>query len=133
MNISVFGLGYVGVVSAACLAKDGHTVIGVDPNDTKVALINEGRSPIIEAGVESLVSEAVAQGRLTARPDAASAVAQTEISLVCVGTPSQPNGSLDLSFVRSACAEIGKALAIKGSATWWLCAARCCLAQCTKS
>jgi GDP-mannose 6-dehydrogenase len=111
MQISVFGLGYVGVVSAACLAKDGHSVVGVDPNAIKVGLINEGHSPIIEAEVENLVAEAVAEGRLTALSDARSAVAQTELSLICVGTPSQPNGSLDLRYVRSVCKEIGAAIA----------------------
>jgi GDP-mannose 6-dehydrogenase len=110
MKISVFGLGYVGVVSAACLAKDGHTIIGVDPNSTKVGLINEGRSPVIEADVEGLISEAVTQGRLTASPDAARAIAESEISLICVGTPSQANGSLDLRFVRAVCTEIGTAI-----------------------
>ena len=111
MKISVFGLGYVGVVSAACLAKDGHTVIGVDPNATKVGLINDGHSPIIEGEVESLIAEAVADGRLTAVSDAAPAVARTELSLICVGTPSQPNGNLDLRYVRSVCEEIGAAIA----------------------
>jgi GDP-mannose 6-dehydrogenase len=114
MRISVFGLGYVGVVSAACLARDGHTVIGVDPNQTKVDLINGGRSPIIEAEVEGLIAEAVARGHLSATQDATSAVTGSEISLVCVGTPSQANGSLDLRFVRSACTEIGRAIAAKG-------------------
>jgi GDP-mannose 6-dehydrogenase len=111
MKISVFGLGYVGVVSAACLAKDGHIVVGVDPNATKVGLINDGHSPIIEAEVESLVAQAVANGRLTAVSDAAPAVTQSELSLICVGTPSQPNGSLDLRYVRSVCKEIGAAIA----------------------
>lgn len=114
MRTSVFGLGYVGVVSAACLARDGHTVTGVDPNQTKVDLINGGRSPIIEAEVEGLIAEAVARGRLSATQDATSAVTGSEISLVCVGTPSQANGSLDLRFVRSACTEIGRAIAAKG-------------------
>jgi len=113
MRISVFGLGYVGVVSAACLARDGHHVIGVDPNRTKVDLIRAGRTPIIEAEVDDLVREAVAHGRLEAIQGAAAAVAATELSLVCVGTPSQPNGSLDLHFVRSVCAEIGAAIAVK--------------------
>lgn len=111
MKISVFGLGYVGVVSAACLAKDGHTVIGVDPNATKVGLINDGHSPIIEAEVEDLIGEAVAAGRLSAISDAAPAIVQSELSFICVGTPSQTNGSLDLRYVRSVCTEIGAAIA----------------------
>ena len=113
MRISVFGLGYVGVVSSACQAKDGHTVIGVDPNLTKVDLINSGRSPIVEAEVDELVGEAVKNGRLTATSDPHSAVVDSDISLICVGTPSQSNGSLDLSFVRSVCQEIGTTIAGK--------------------
>jgi GDP-mannose 6-dehydrogenase len=113
MKISVFGLGYVGVVSAACLAKDGHTVTGVDPNQTKVDLVNSGHTPIIEDQVEELIAEAVDAGRLVATQDARRAVAETEISLICVGTPSQSNGSLDLSYVRSVCAEIGNAIGEK--------------------
>jgi GDP-mannose 6-dehydrogenase len=115
MRLSVFGLGYVGVVSAACLAKDGHEVIGVDPNGTKVKLINDGRSPIIEAGVDELVSEAVAAGTLKAQSDAAKAVANSDVSLICVGTPSKSNGSLDLRYVESACSEIGLGIARKNS------------------
>jgi GDP-mannose 6-dehydrogenase len=113
MKVSVFGMGYVGVVSAACLARDGHTVIGVDPNETKVDLINAGHTPIIEAEVEELVGEAVRLGRLTASRDPAGAVATTDLSLVCVGTPSQSNGNLDLRFVRGVCAEIGEAIGNK--------------------
>ena len=112
-RISVFGLGYVGVVSAACLARDGHTVIGVDPNATKVGLINAGQTPIIEAEVDGLVAEAVAAGRLRAHQDAAAAVGDSHISLVCVGTPSQSNGSLDLRYVRAVCEEIGHAIGSK--------------------
>jgi GDP-mannose 6-dehydrogenase len=113
LRISVFGLGYVGVVSAACLAADRHFVVGVDPNVSKVELINAGRTPIIEAEVERLVSDAVSEERLTATNDAARAVGETDLSIVCVGTPSQPNGSLDLKYVRSVCEEIGRAIAGK--------------------
>jgi GDP-mannose 6-dehydrogenase len=113
MNISVFGLGYVGVVSAACMAKDGHYVIGVDPNPTKVDLVNSGHSPIIEAEVEELISEAVSNSRLVATQDSIHAVQQTEISLVCVGTPSLSNGGLNLSYIRSVCTQIGSAIAEK--------------------
>jgi GDP-mannose 6-dehydrogenase len=113
MRISVFGLGYVGVVSSACLARDGHTVIGVDPNLTKVDLVNSGHSPIVEAEVDELIAEAVENGRLTATTDPHSAVIDTDISLVCVGTPSQSNGSLDLTYVRSVCEEIGTAISEK--------------------
>lgn len=110
MQIAVFGLGYVGTVAAACLARDGHDVIGVDPNRTKVGLINSGNSPIIEADVGELVSRAVAERRLRAMDDAAEAVRACELSLVCVGTPSRTNGSLDTSFVERVCSEIGAGL-----------------------
>jgi GDP-mannose 6-dehydrogenase len=113
MHISIFGLGYVGAVSAACLASEGHDVTGVDKNTTKLDLINAGRSPIIEEGVDTLIEQAHAAGRLRATNDAAAAVRDTELSLVCVGTPSEHNGNLDLRFVRSVCQEIGAALAEK--------------------
>lgn len=110
MRISIFGLGYVGAVSAACLAQDGHEVIGVDPNETKVALINAGTSPIVEKDVGEMIAAAVAGGRLRATTSVADAVHGSELSLVCVGTPSQLNGNLDLSYVRRVCEEIGSAL-----------------------
>jgi len=110
MQLSVFGLGYVGAVSAACLARDGHRVIGVDPNDTKVALINSGKSPIIEKGLGDLIGRAIAGSRLKAVTDARSAVAESDLSLVCVGTPSEPNGSLNLRFVQAVCRQIGQCL-----------------------
>jgi GDP-mannose 6-dehydrogenase len=110
MKVSIFGLGYVGAVSAACLASDGHDVVGVDPNRVKTDLINAGKSPIIEKDLGSLIEAAVAAGRLRATDDARAAVADTEISLVCVGTPSNWNGSLDLRYVRKVCEEIGEAL-----------------------
>lgn len=113
MNISIFGLGYVGAVSAGCLAKDGHRVIGVDPNQTKVKLINEGISPIIEKDIGEIISACVREGRLSATTKVAEAVQNSDISLVCVGTPSQLNGSLDLSYVRRVCEEIGAAIAAK--------------------
>lgn len=113
MKISVFGLGYVGAVSSACLARDGHQVIGVDPNPTKVELINAGRSPIVEEGLAELMQAAVAAGRLRATADARRAVQETELSLICVGTPSQANGSLNLDFVRGVCREIGSRLKTK--------------------
>ncbi|MEO7458369.1 MAG: nucleotide sugar dehydrogenase [Gemmatimonadaceae bacterium] len=109
-SVSVFGLGYVGCVSAACLAREGHTVIGVDVSRSKVDMINAGTATIVENGIGELVSEMVAAGRLTATTDVAQAVAGTQISLVCVGTPSQANGGLDLAYVRRVAAEIGAAL-----------------------
>jgi GDP-mannose 6-dehydrogenase len=113
MRISVFGLGYVGAVSAGCLAKDGHRVIGVDPNPTKVDLINAGHSPIVEAEIGEIIASSAASGSLTATTDPATAVLDTDLSLVCVGTPSNPNGSLDLRYVRAVCKDIGTALASK--------------------
>ncbi len=109
-SVSVFGLGYVGCVSSACFAREGHTVIGVDVNPTKVALVNSGRSTIVEEGIAELVTNVVASGRLRATTNVAEAVHATEISLVCVGTPSAANGSLDLSYVERVCFEIGEAL-----------------------
>jgi GDP-mannose 6-dehydrogenase len=113
MRVSVFGLGYVGCVSAACLAKSGHEVVGTDVNPTKVSMVDGGQSPIVEPGIGDLLAEVVAAGRLRATGDAAEAVADSDVSLVCVGTPSRPNGSLDLTYIKRACQEIGEALAAK--------------------
>jgi len=110
MRLSVFGIGYVGCVSAACFAKHGHKVTGVDVNPTKVEIINRGDSPIIEPGLAELMREAVISGQLRATTSSSEAVQNSDISLVCVGTPSNPNGSLNLSYVRRVCHEIGKAL-----------------------
>lgn len=110
MNISVFGLGYVGVVAAGCLAADGHHVIGVDPNASKVDLVNRGVPPIVEKDIGEIVAESVRIGRLRATAQVHEAVQASEISLICVGTPSQLNGALDLRYVRKVCEEIGVAL-----------------------
>ena len=110
MRLSIFGLGYVGCVSAACFAKEGHEVVGCDVNETKVGIVNSGRSPIVETGVGDFIGEMVAAGRLRATTDSAEAVNATDASLVCVGTPSNPNGSLDLTYVKRVCKEIGAAL-----------------------
>jgi GDP-mannose 6-dehydrogenase len=115
MKIAVFGLGYVGAVSAACLADEGHEVIGVDPNVTKLELINAGQSPIIETDVAELVRDGVSNGKLRAVADAGTAIKESDLSLVCVGTPSAANGSLDLRYVELVCDEIGAALAEKSS------------------
>ena len=111
MKISVLGLGYVGAVSAGCLARDGHEVIGVDPERTKVELINAGKSPIIEKDIGQIVAEQVAAGRLRATTELADAVRASDLALVCVGTPSLPNGGIDLRFVRRVCEQIGHTLA----------------------
>jgi GDP-mannose 6-dehydrogenase len=113
MRISIFGMGYVGAVSAGCLAQDGHQVVGVDPNRTKVELVNSGTTPIVEKDIGEMIAAAVKQGRLSATTDVAEAVNATDISLVCVGTPSQLNGNLDLSYVRRVCEEIGAAIKAK--------------------
>jgi GDP-mannose 6-dehydrogenase len=110
VKISVFGLGYVGTVSAACLASEGHEVIGVDPQPLKVALINSGKSPIIERDIGPIIERQVACGRLTATSDAALAVRQADLYLVCVGTPSRANGDIELQYVRHVCEQIGSAL-----------------------
>ena len=113
MKVSIFGLGYVGTVSAGCLAKEGHEVIGVDPVGTKVDLINTGKSPIIEKDIDEIIAEAVRKGRLRATEDSVQAIRDTELSFVCVGTPSQINGNLDLTHVRHVCEQIGQALKCK--------------------
>ncbi|MDQ3134226.1 MAG: GDP-mannose dehydrogenase, partial [Acidobacteriota bacterium] len=110
MKLSVFGLGYVGCVSAACFAKDGHEVIGVDVSQTKIDIINNGHSPIVEAGIGELIAEMVQAQRLRATTDAAGAIHDSELSLICVGTPSNANGSLDLDYVKRVCEDIGAAL-----------------------
>jgi GDP-mannose 6-dehydrogenase len=109
-RISIFGLGYVGSVSAACLADRGATVLGVDVSDLKVEMINAGQSPIVEAGLADLVAAGVAAGRLSATSDVAAAIAATDMSLICVGTPSQANGGLDLTAVERVAESIGLAL-----------------------
>lgn len=113
MKISIFGLGYVGAVSAGCLATDGHEVIGVDPNKTKVDLINQGTTPIIEKDIGEMIAATVKSGHLRATADVRDAVFGSDMSLICVGTPSQLNGNLDLSHVRKVCQEIGAAIAEK--------------------
>ena len=110
MKISIFGMGYVGTVSAGCLAHEGHQVLGVDPVQTKVDLINAGQSPIIEADIGEIIAAAVRSGRLRATDNQDEAISKTELSFVCVGTPSQPNGNLDLKFIRRICEQIGRAL-----------------------
>ena len=116
MKVTVFGLGYVGTVSAGCLASAGHEVIGVDPVQTKIELINNGFSPIIEADIGEIISSTVRRGGLRATDDVLHATMATELSFICVGTPSQPNGNLDLSYMRRVCEQIG--LALKEKDEW---------------
>jgi GDP-mannose 6-dehydrogenase len=115
LSISVFGLGYVGSVTAACFAHMGHQVIGVDVSQAKVDMLEAGRSPIIEARMSELVAEGRQLGRLRATTDAAAAVRDSEISFVCVGTPSLRTGKLDLSHIEHVAGEIGAALKGKTS------------------
>lgn len=111
MKIAVFGLGYVGTVSAACLARDGHDVVGVDVNAQKVEMINNGRTPIIEPGLAALIQAGIQSGRLSATGNADEAVAATELALICVSTPSRANGDLDDSYLAKVAQEIGTCLA----------------------
>lgn len=111
MKIAVFGLGYVGCVTGACLAKMGHTVAGVDISAEKVRLLNAGRSPVLEKGLETLVARGVAQGRLLATLQPAEALARADVSLVTVGTPSRRDGSVNLDYVAAALQSLGRALA----------------------
>ena len=113
MKISIFGLGYVGCVSAACLANDGHQVTGVDVSQYKVDSIIAGKSPIIERGLDELIKKQIESGTLCATTDGQKAVLQSDLSLICVGTPSASNGSLNTGYVEKVCAEIGAALAKK--------------------
>jgi len=110
MKLSVWGLGYVGTVSAGCLAQEGHEVIGVDSEPAKVDLINAGKPPIIEKDIGQIIERQVAAGRLSATTEASVAVRQTDLFLICVGTPSRSNGDIELKYVRRVCEEIGTAL-----------------------
>jgi GDP-mannose 6-dehydrogenase len=111
VNVTLFGLGYVGSVTATCLAVRGHRVVGVDTDPAKVATINAGRPTVVEPGLDALTAEAVGSGALGAVTSAADALAESDLSIVCVGTPSAANGSTDLTFVRRVITEIGEALA----------------------
>jgi GDP-mannose 6-dehydrogenase len=112
-SVSIFGLGYVGCVSAACFAREGFHVVGVDVDPVKLAMIRGGKATIVEEGIADLVQQMVGEGRLTATDDAAAAVQRSDVSLVCVGTPSQPNGRINLEFVERVCGEIGQAMKYK--------------------
>ena len=111
MRVSVFGLGYVGTVTAAALARDGHDVTGIDVAKPKLEAVQSGRSPVIEPGIDELLAAAIAAGRLRATDDPAEGLEGSEVSLICVGTPSRRDGSLDLSYVETVARQIGSALA----------------------
>jgi len=117
-TISVFGLGYVGAVTASCLAKAGHRVIGVDVNPIKVEMLESGHAPVLEPSLNELIAEGRRASRLARNMDLKMAVSQSEISFLCVGTPSLHNGSLDVSAVKRSCEEIGKALRSKKEFHW---------------
>ena len=110
MRISIFGLGYVGAVTAGCLARQGHSIVGVDVHPQKVEAFNQGVPPIVEPGLEELLKTAKTKGLLRATASCGEAIAETEVSLVCVGTPSKAGGAPDLSFVRNVTQQIGEAL-----------------------
>jgi GDP-mannose 6-dehydrogenase len=110
MRVSVFGLGYVGCVTAACLARAGHRVIGVDINPGKVAMVNSGTSPLVEPGLGELLAEVTAAGRLRSSTAVEEAVAESELALICVGTPSRDNGQLDVEAVRRVAERVGHCL-----------------------
>ncbi|MCG5510333.1 nucleotide sugar dehydrogenase [Ectothiorhodospira lacustris] len=112
MRIAIFGMGYVGAVSAACLARDGHEVVGVDIDPHKLDLLRRGHSPIVEEGIQELTAQVVQAGRLTVTDDVSEAIRRSEVSFICVGTPSSRNGSQDLAAVRNVARQIGEALAL---------------------
>ena len=134
MKIAVFGLGYVGVPYRPHVSREMATdVIGVDPNPIKVDFLRQGKSPIVEPGLDALIASAVASGRLVAGSDHAAAVAQCDCLMVCVGTPGQANGSLDLTYVRRIVQQIGEQLAELRATKSWSFAARCSPARCRTS
>jgi GDP-mannose 6-dehydrogenase len=115
MKISIFGLGYVGCVSLGCLAKNGHQVIGVDINQLKVDLINKGLPTIVEKDIDTIIAEEFAKGKISATTSARDAVLDTDLSIICVGTPSSPQGHLNLNFIHKTAEQIGEALREKDS------------------
>jgi GDP-mannose 6-dehydrogenase len=112
VRVTVFGLGYVGTVTAAALARDGHDVVGVDISAPKIETIAAGRSPVLEPGVDDLIASAVADGRIRVTDDPAEGLMGSQLSLICVGTPSRPDGSLDLEYVKQVAGQIGSKLSL---------------------
>lgn len=117
-SVSIFGLGYVGTVTAVCLASQGHKIIGVDLNPLKVQRIQDGMSPIVEKQVQELMDSASRDGLISATRNVSAAILNTDVSFISVGTPSQRNGKLDLTHVRNVCSDIGQALRIKKGFHW---------------
>ena len=112
-RISIFGLGYVGSVTAGCLARKGHRVIGVDVNPDKVEALAAGRAPVLEPGLDECLEHARRNATISATTDPATAIEGTDVSFICVGTPSRPNGKLDVDVIATVCRQIGAALAAK--------------------
>jgi len=110
MNVSIFGLGYVGAVSLACLAREGHRVVGVDVDAAKLKMISDGKTPVVEEGMVELMAKVAASGLVEVTTDATRALHGSEVSLVCVGTPSAPNGSQDQGAILRLCEQLGAAL-----------------------
>lgn len=110
MNVTIFGLGYVGCVTASLLANDGHNVVGVDISELKVGQLAQGKSPIVEPGLEEVIASVHASGKLRATLDVKEGLKDSDISLICVGTPSSSDGSLDLRYVKQVAAQIGESL-----------------------
>ncbi|WP_407315137.1 nucleotide sugar dehydrogenase [Pseudomonas sp. nanlin1] len=115
MRISIFGLGYVGAVCAGCLSARGHDVIGVDVSKAKIDLINSGKSPIVEPGLGELLDQGIKTGKLRGTTDFSEAIRDTDLSMICVGTPSKKNGDLELNYIESVCREIGLVLRDKST------------------
>jgi GDP-mannose 6-dehydrogenase len=112
MRIAVFGLGYVGTVTAAGLASRGHEVCGVDVDAVKVDHIRSGRSPVVEPGIDELLATAVESGALRATTDPVEGLDRADVSLLCVGTPSSAHGGTDLTYIRRALDDIRRSLAV---------------------
>ena len=112
MRISIFGLGYVGAVSLACLAREGHHVTGVDVDAAKLRMISEGKTPVVEEGMVELMAKVAASGLVQVTTDAAKALRDTELSLICVGTPSGSHGETDLSYISRALADLREAMTV---------------------
>src|ERR1700689_4199257 len=117
-SVSIFGLGYVGAVTAACLAHKGHKILGVDTNASKVESLEAGKSPILEPKMEEMCAQSTRPAARAATSDSNRAIAETEISFIAVGTPSQRNGKLDLGGIEHVCREIGEALKKKKAYHW---------------
>ncbi len=126
MRISIFGLGYVGAVCAGCLSARGHDVVGVDVAKDKIDMINAGKSPIVEPGLGELLAQGIETGRLRGTTNFAEAIRDTDLSMICVGTPSKKNGDLELNYIEAVCREIGFVLRENPPATPSWCAAPCC-------